>query len=523
MKKKNLTCSIVALIVIVLCIAGATLVVLKDICPPQGPWPQPPWCDGSEQSFFPSLPGVSETKFSLTVTVPENTPEHSVIYIELFDDGVGIGNYAMTEIAPNVWQFASTNLDWEMENHGPLQYRYNRSNLGYWSAEEFDPDSPDTLRTIRGEDEPEIHDSVSKWRWMPAPGESLPDVVVQVEPFAPRIDNNSFQQGVVMADWWWDAFEPLIPSTNDQLLENNISSVELCPPWDYTQLDPTPVISNQIGYAYPDDKLRLHIAALQDAGIEIFLGPQICCTAVDTTALTPEWWEAWYEQYKGFLFYHIDLANEYGIENLSIGADWLVYVQQPEGFLERMDAIYDEAEARYDGKMGMQIYLGGNGVEGNYHLYPNPQIIPNLERWDFLSITWWAGISNSTDPSAEELDQGVEYLFQSFIDPLHEQYGVPIIFNQVAFSSVDGGLMGAVDVFDPAIQLWEPYADEFQLDLEEQAMGYDAILRGIARRDYVIGFYPFAYLPETFPLTLEFNLRDKPAEQVLRQWYESIP
>ncbi len=74
-----------------------------------------------------------------------------------------------------------------------------------------------------------------------------------------------------------------------------------------------------------------------------------------------------------------------------------------------------------------------------------------------------------------------------------------------------------VDVFDPAIQLWEPYDDKYTLDLVEQAMGYDAILRGIARRDYVIGFYPFAYLPKTSPLTLEFNLRDKPAEQVLRQ------
>lgn len=98
-----------------------------------------------------------------------------------------------------------------------------------------------------------------------------------------------------------------------------------------------------------------------------------------------------------------------------------------------------------------------------------------------------------------------------------------IIFNQVAFASVDGGLMGRADVFDPAIQLFEPYTDKYRLDLEEQAMAYDAILRGVARCDYVIGFYPFAYLPETFPLTLEFNTRDKPTEQVVSQWYKSIP
>jgi hypothetical protein len=83
--------------------------------------------------------------------------------------------------------------------------------------------------------------------------------------------------------------------------------------------------------------------------------------------------------------------------------------------------------------------------------------------------------------------------------------------------------MGKVDVFDPATLVWEPYSTKYQLDLLEQAMGYDAILRAIADHPYIIGTYPFLYLPDTYPLTLEFNIRDKPAEEVLSQWYQSIP
>lgn len=48
-------------------------------------------------------------------------------------------------------------------------------------------------------------------------------------------------------------------------------------------------------------------------------------------------------------------ADKYGIEYFGVGADRLVYNQRPEGFSEKMDAIYDEAQARYNGKMGMLL------------------------------------------------------------------------------------------------------------------------------------------------------------------------
>ena len=528
MKKGTKSCLAIALILVLLCVAAAALVVIRDICPPAGPWPQPPWCDGSEQAFLPGQPGTTplaeSPRLSLTVRVPENTPDHTVVYVELSDEnGVVFMSEAMTRSTGNVWTYASTDMDWQMENRGAVHYRYVRDNLGYWAAEEFDPDSPDTFRTITSGSGTEIHDTVAQWRWMSTPGDNPPQVTARLEPFAPRINAEAFQQGMLHADWWWDAFEPLIPSTNARMLEHGITWVELSPTWDYTQVDPTPVLSNQVGHAYPDDKLRLHIEALQASGFEVFFLPQICCTEVDPDLQTPEWWDTWFEQYRNFLLYHVDLANEYGIEYISLTSDWQVYVDKPEGYVERMDAIYDEAQARYDGKMGMNFIIFRNPTEGRYFLSPYEGWVPELERWDFLGFSWWAGISSSPDPTPEELDQNVEAVFRTVLQPMYAQYGVPLIFTQVSITSVDGCLMGEVNVFDPAIQLWEPYADKFELDLEEQAMGYDAILRGIARHDYVIGMYPFAYLPDTFPLTLEFNVRDKPAEQVLRQWYETIP
>lgn len=527
-KKHSKSCLVIVLVLLFLCIGATALMAVRDICPPTGPWPQPPWCDGSEVAFVPfdrddiELLPVTP-RVSLTVSVPANTPEGTVVYVEFYDmDGTGFMNEAMTEREPNVWTYASTNLDWEVEQRGAIHYRYTRNNFGYWQAEEFIPDSPTAFHTL-SEDAQDVQDVVAKWRWMPAPGETLPEVTAAITPFEPRMENLSFQKGMLHADWWWDAFEPLIPSTNARMLEQGITWVELSPTWDYTQVLPTPVISNQVGHAYPDDKLRLHIEGLQADGFELFFLPQICCTMVDGAAMTPEWWDAWYEEYKKFLFYHIDIANEYGIEYISLNSDGFVHYNQPEGYAERLDAIYDEAQARYHGKMGMMFYIFGSPAEGKYFLSPYEGWVPELERWDFFGFSWWAGISSNPEPTAEELDANVETIFRTVLQPLYDRYGVPMVFTQVAYTSVDGGLMGEVDVFDVAIQLWEPYADKYTLDLEEQAMGYDAILRGIARHDYVIGVYPFAYLPDSAPLTLEFNVRDKPAEQILRQWYETIP
>lgn len=521
MKKRYKIALFIVLILVLLC--AAAVIVIKDVCPPAGPWPQPPWCDVSEQVLNPEQP-VDSPKLTITVSVPENTPDDTVVYMEFVDENnMAFMIEAMTRSGTNTWTFASSNLDWEVEHRTTIRYRYMRDNLGFWAAEEFEPDSALTFRTLSSESGTEIHDTVTQWRWMPAPGETIPEVTAQLQPFEPRFNGESFQKGVVHADWWWDAFEPLIPGTNDRMVASGITWVQLAPTWDYTQVGPTPVISNQVGHAYPDDKLRLHIQALQDSGLEVTFAPQICCTAVSADLQTPEWWETWYEQYRNFLLYHVDIANEYGIEYISLNSDWQVYVDKPEGYIARMDAIYDEAQARYNGKMGMNFYIFGNASDGRYFLSPYEGWVPELERWDFLGFAWWAGISSSLDPSAAELDANVEEVFRSVLQPMHDLYDQPLIFTQVSITSVDGGLMGEVGIFDPAIQLWEPYDDRYTLDLEEQALGIDAILRGIARHDYVIGMFPFSYLPGTFPMTKEFNIRDKPAEQILRQWYETIP
>jgi hypothetical protein len=56
MKKTILTCLGVLLALSVLCLGGAGVMFATKLCPPKGPWPMPPWCEGGVA--LPGLPGM---------------------------------------------------------------------------------------------------------------------------------------------------------------------------------------------------------------------------------------------------------------------------------------------------------------------------------------------------------------------------------------------------------------------------------------------------------------------------------
>lgn len=64
MKKGALTCLIIVLILIALIVIAVLTMFLLKICPPNGPWPMPPWCkadsSSSIDSLLPDLPEISE-------------------------------------------------------------------------------------------------------------------------------------------------------------------------------------------------------------------------------------------------------------------------------------------------------------------------------------------------------------------------------------------------------------------------------------------------------------------------------
>src|SRR3989344_5716095 len=261
--------SIVGLFVV----ATAVMFVLKA-CPPQGPWPMPPWCRGSDYQIkipkisVPASPATS-TNFStpsqpnpqtksqtsqpvkapslpaapyaiaLTVQVPENTPNHTIIYLQISERLNEWGrNLKMEKKAGNVWYLKADLKDFKDKEIG---YRYLRNNWGFVAAEEFSPDSKTASRKILVEKEPkQINDTVEKWRWLPKGEFVMPIILTDAGKiaFASRINNEKYQKGALFVDFWWGNFFDLLNSTHARLKEKGFQWIEIAPPWDYKQINP---------------------------------------------------------------------------------------------------------------------------------------------------------------------------------------------------------------------------------------------------------------------------------------------
>ena len=345
--------------------------------------------------------------------------------------------------------------------------------------------------------------------------------------FAERVNNEKYQKGALFVDFWWNNFKDLLDNTHARLKEKGFQWIEIAPPWDYKQVNPVPIIGSEgFGHTYSDDELNFHLNKMKADGFKVYMMPQICCADTSKASFSKEWWDTWFSEYEKYAMYFVDKANKYNVEYLVITGDWVAVGappgKRPTDYKERLEAIYSKAKSAYKGKFGRSFYIGG-GIGSNIpDIWPNTDSMPFIEQADFIGVSWWVGLTDKNNPTQEELNANAKRIFDLRLKPLYEKYRKPIILQQVAYPSVDGGLTGKVGIDDATTALWEIYSDKYKLDLEEQAMGFEAIMKNVAETPYIIGIYPFTYWPDAFPLTKEYNVRDKPAEEVLSQWYKSI-
>ncbi len=81
MKKKVLTCLALVLIMASLLIGGVALMFILKICPPQGPWPMPPWCSSLLETVETESGSSQETSEETSEPFPEWVPPSTKVDI----------------------------------------------------------------------------------------------------------------------------------------------------------------------------------------------------------------------------------------------------------------------------------------------------------------------------------------------------------------------------------------------------------------------------------------------------------
>ena len=295
----------------------------------------------------------------------------------------------------------------------------------------------------------------------------------------------------------------------------------LAPPWDYASIDPPVIDDDNVPVpAWSEEELRTEVRMFRDAGYNVLLAPQVCCTMVDVEDRSDEWWEAWYAEYTSFVRFHAVIAKEESVDALSINGRPESYPGNPfaPSFAEeRWEAIFDEAR-----KAGVPLGLGMvTGVQDGVTPQPPwpPESAAFFDDVDFLAMSVWDGLVDKQDPSMSEIDAGFDRVFYG-LDHAHNISQKPVVFTQVAyFSEVDGAKSKGPETF-PTWGNVEANRTRFDADL--QARIYESLMRHVAPRAYIEGAFPFGYAYLDAPLTLDSDIRAKPAEDVFVGWAERL-
>jgi hypothetical protein len=119
-------------------------------------------------------------------------------------------------------------------------------------------------------------------------------------------------------------------------------------------------------------------------------------------------------------------------------------------------------------------------------------------------------VTNKKDPTQAELNAG----WESTISKLetwraNKKVASPIIFTEIGYQSADGTNMTP----------WQTGSTE--VDEQEQAMSLEAVFHATAGKEWFRGLYWWNYFPTDVQRPLDFTIKGKKAEDVLKNRFKN--
>jgi hypothetical protein len=514
MKKSVKSCLIAVLVFATVCIAGVAVMFFADLCPPQGPWPIPPWCEPEIES-----PVVQSTTAPiLAQPTAQSTSTPQIITVELTvsvpywtegDVYLGIGDNATSlklERVNEVTYKGTAFLDKEVE------YYYSRGTIETKSVNSFKlTDLPQGL-----------------------------NAVVDWADSQKQISLHEFQKGVTFGGMLWRpeelAQDGIIEHSLDLAKDFGVEWITIIPDWFfYPDLNSSTIrpwyasdgpFPNSSGWVTPtltDEQIESIILQARARGLKIMLKPH-----VDPYDWSPEQskgrgdiqpsdWNTWYSNYTSFILHYAELAEKNDVEIFVVGTEIDPAAMEGHGYgpagggqTEYFKNLIAEVRKVYSGKLTYSSSCHGEcwGIRG-------------IKFWgdlDYIGFEPYFSLTDKLDPTIEELKSGFLTGINSWGKDAYEKYNRPLLLTEIAYQSFDGS--GKLVLNTPPTP---------QLDLQEQADAYEAVFQAIEGLDWVEGMYIWALYLVSPGDNMEWQLKDadgpfigKPAGQVIKKWYSKI-
>jgi hypothetical protein len=270
------------------------------------------------------------------------------------------------------------------------------------------------------------------------------------------------------------------------------------------------ITSDRVWWGERDEGLAKTTALARKLGIRTLLKPHLWMRnhgeglwRSDIEMDSEANWSKWFESYGRFILHYARFAEEHGIEALAIGTELHKTTVGREQDWRRLIAAIRE------------VYSGDLTYAANW--WREYEEIRFWDALDFIGIQAYFPLTDSERPTLEQLIRGWQEHVGS-IEAVQKRFDKPIVFTEIGYKGTPG----------TAIRPWEwlqrhPDAS-VEVDLETQALCYEAFFRTFWHRPWFAGSYFWKWYPSVTstrrpPPAIDFTPQGKPAEQVMTRWY----
>ncbi len=315
------------------------------------------------------------------------------------------------------------------------------------------------------------------------------------EPVVP-VAEKEFQNGVVYTSWMADELSlPASDFTLADIKRTGFDTVAIMVPAYQEDLDSEVIYTNDRpgGDTPTMEALKHAIETCHRLGLRVQLKPHVD-PRTDEARINIMPSEKWFDSYEEFILRYARFAQENDVELFSVGTE--LEATTFEAWAPRWGRVIDKVR---------EVYKGVLTYSANWTEYKE---VPFWDRMDFIGIDAYFPLTNSNDPSTEELAGAWKTKADEIEEWLAEKglTGKGVILTEIGYPSADGANR----------QPWAAISDIE--DQQEQADCLRATLEVLGARPWFKGYYIWQYFPQERWSPLGFTVKGKKAEEVIKEW-----
>lgn len=306
------------------------------------------------------------------------------------------------------------------------------------------------------------------------------------------------QRGVVLASYSdTELAGPECDQTLKYLAGIGVGEISLIVTWYQEKQDSEKISAIIEGGNTAREEAVIH--AINEAhknGLKVMLKPHVDC--LDGTFrgnILPS--EAWFKSYQDYILHFAKLAQEYRVELFCIGC-------------ELENCSFDQWKPQWEKLIAevRKVYTGKLTYAANWTEY---ETVCFWDKMDFIGIDAYFPVTQKPDPTQEEMNKGWQSTFEKLAAwRTNKKLEQPMIFTEIGYQSAD----------TTNVTPWQ--TGSTKEDQAEQAMALEAAFNATQAIPWFKGIYWWNYFPTDVQRPLDFTIKGKKAEEVLKKRFKQI-